>query len=105
MVFDVSKISGIGEYDTEVVTVGDGVDAEKVQVYKVPGGKVFLIIRNNTVEVRTDSKLSKLLREKYETVMESRYFGKGGIEIVMSGQLDEEEVCDLARLSYRMSGE
>ena len=57
------------------------------------------------MEVRTDNKLSKLLREKYESVMESRYFGRGGIEIVNSGQLDFDEICDLVRLSYRLSEE
>ena len=50
-----------------------------------------------------DEKLGKFLREKYESVMESRYFGRGGIEIVMSGQLQENEVDDLVRLSYNLS--
>lgn len=105
MVFDVSKVSGIGEYNTETLTVGSGVDAEEVEVFKVLDGKVFLVVRKNTVEVRTDDKLSKLLCEKYESVMESRYFGRGGIEIVNSGQLSFDEICDLVRLSYRLSGE
>ena len=104
MVFDVSKVSGIGEYSVETREVGKGVDAENVEVYKVPGDKVFLVVRNNTLEVRTDTKLSKLLREKFESVMESRYFGRGGIEIVNSGQLSEGEVYDLVRLSYAMTG-
>ena len=74
-------------------------------VYKVPKeeGKAFLVVRKNTIEVRTDRKLSQLLQEKYESVMESRYFGRGGIEIVVSGQLDEKELADLVRLSYNMS--
>ena len=29
MVFDVSKVSGIGEYFSEKLTVGEGVDARK----------------------------------------------------------------------------
>ena len=41
--------------------------------------------------------------KKYESVMESRYFGKGGIEIVMSGQLTDSEVRDLVRLSYDLT--
>ena len=62
-------------------------------------------MRKNTLEVRTDAKLRDLLREKYETVMESRYFGKGGVEIVNSGQLTADELDDLVRLSYNLSTE
>lgn len=121
MVFDVSKVSGIGEYTTDVVSLGEGVDAEEVTVYRVAttaledkvdspdyveeGSRAFLVVRKNTVEVRCDEKLSNLLRGKYESVMESRYFGRGGIEIVNSGQLAENELYDLVRLSYRLSGE
>ena len=102
MVFDILKVGGIGEHTLEAKKVGRGVDVEDVTVYK-RGEKVFLVVRKNTLEVRTDDKLSKLLREKYESVMESRYFGRGGIEIVNSGQLDEDEINDLVRLSYQMS--
>ena len=121
MVFDVSKVSGIGEYSTETVKLGEGVNAEEVTVYRVmttvaadkvdsleyvdAGPRAFLVVRKNTLEVRTDEKLARILRGKYESVMESRYFGRGGIEIVNSGQLKEDEVCDLVRLSYRLSGE
>ena len=119
MVFDISKVSGIGEYTTDEVSLGEGVDAEEVTVYRVAttaledkvdspdyvdeGPRAFLVVRKNTIEVRSDEKLSKLLREKYESVMESRYFGRGGIEIVNSGQLKEDELNDLVRLSYRLS--
>ena len=65
--------------------------------------KAFLVENANTIEVRTDGKLGKLLREKYESVMESRYFGRGGIEIVMSGQLKLDEIDDLVRLSYNLT--
>ena len=44
-----------------------------------------------------------LLKEKYESVMESRYFGRGGIEIVLAGQLSEQELFDLVRLSWNLS--
>ena len=121
MVFDVSKVSGISGFSSETVEVGEGVDAEDVLVYRVAttapedkidsvdyvdeGSRAFLIVRKNTLEVRCDAKLSGLLREKYESVMESRYFGRGGIEIVNSGQLKEDEIQDLVRLSYRLSQE
>ncbi len=132
MVFDVSKISGIGEF--ELAAEGDSSFcrpessrpslrgsapstslagpvhrqkdpiAQQRQVYKV-GSRAFLVVNKHTIEVRTDEKLRKLLIQKYESVMESRYFGRGGIEIVNSGQLKEDEIEDLVRLSYNLTKE
>ena len=67
--------------------------------------KYYLVDRKKTVEVRTDRNLSKLLREQYESVMVSRYFGNGGIEIVMSGQIPLDEIYDMVRLSYNLTKE
>lgn len=105
MVFDIHEVGGIGEFITEEKTLGDGDDAEKVLLYEVASEepKTFLVVRKNTLEVRTDGKLKNLLRDRYESVMESRYFGKGGIEIVNSGQLTADEINDLVRLSYQLS--
>ena len=94
MVFDISKISGIGEYS---------VKQEKTRELYLKGEKVFLVVYPNTMEVRCDNKLSKLLQAKYESVMESRYFGRGGIEIVCAGQLADAELEDLVRLSYNLT--
>ena len=99
---DVEQISGIGAYEVSERVVSE---QEKDTLYAVPGGKVFLVVRPKTLEVRTDAKLSRLLREKYETVMESRYFGRGGIEIVNTGQLESTELEDLVRLSYNLTKE
>ena len=96
MVFDIHEINGIEEFNTKT---------EKERELFLVDGKVFLVQNKNTIEIRTDFKLGKLLREKYESVMESRYFGRGGIEIVMSGQLEESEIEDLIRLSYNMTKE
>ena len=93
---EVRNISGIGEFEE--------VSEKERKLFKV-GEKVFLVENKNTIEVRTDFKLGKLLREKYESVMESRYFGRGGIEIVMSGQLEDSEIEDLIRLSYNLTVE
>lgn len=93
---DVKNISGIGEFS---------VKNEKNRELFIVNEKVFLVQNKNTIEVRTDFKLGKLLREKYESVMESRYFGRGGIEIVMSGQLEDSEIEDLVRLSYNLSAQ
>ena len=99
MVFDISKVSGIGEY-TEKQEVVD----EKPRTLFLKDEKAFLVVNKNTLEVRTDEELRKLLVEKYESVMESRYFGKGGVEIVVAGnQLSEDELFDLVRLSYNLS--
>lgn len=94
---ELRKISGIGEW-TEKKHGEEGED----MVYEVEG-LAFLVVRPKTVEVRCDAKLSKVLQEKYESVMESRYFGRGGIEIVSSGQLGEGELEDLVRLSYNLT--
>lgn len=93
---DIKNISGIDEFEE--------IPEKERKLFKL-GEKVFLVENKNTIEVRTDFKLGKLLREKYESVMESRYFGRGGIEIVMSGQLEDSEIEDLIRLSYNLSKE
>lgn len=97
MVFNLHQVSGIGEWE-------EGVEKD-LRVFRVPGGKAFLIVRKETIEVRTDRELFELLRSQYESVMESRYFGRGGIEIVLSGQLGDDEINDLVRLSYNLTAE
>ncbi len=57
------------------------------------------------VQVRCDRRLAKTLRERYESVMESRALGRNGIEIICSGQLSGEEVLDLVRHGYEEAGE
>lgn len=94
MVFDISEVKGIGEFSTR---------REKERELYMRGEKVFLVTHSNTIEVRTDGKLAKLLSEEYESVMQSRYFGRGGIEIVLEGQLSVDELNDLVRLSYNLS--
>lgn len=94
MVFDISKVAGIGEYTEK---------QEKERTLYLKNDKAFLVVNKNTIEIRTDEKLAKLLEEKYESVMESRYFGRGGIEIVLADQLKSDEVQDLVRLSYNLT--
>lgn len=94
MVFDVSKISGLGEFT---------IQKERDRELYLKNGRTFLVLHRNTMEVRCDQKLSDLLKGKYESVMESRYFGRGGIEIVLAGQLSEAELADLVRLSYNIT--
>ncbi|MDO4508150.1 MAG: hypothetical protein Q4B65_02075 [Candidatus Saccharibacteria bacterium] len=100
MVFDISKVTGLGEYTEKIESENDPSKERKLYL---KDEKVFLVVNKNTLEVRTDNKLAKLLTEKYESVMESRYFGRGGIEIVLSSQLEDDELYDLVRLSYNLS--
>ena len=94
MVLDVSKITGIGEFTMK---------QEKDRVLYFRGQLAFLVLHRNTIEVRCDQRLSENLKTKYESVMESRYYGKGGIEIVLAGQLSPSEIEDLIRLSYNLT--
>jgi len=94
MVFDFSEVTGLDSYESKV---------EKDRELYFKDGKVFLVLNPNTIEVRTDPRLSQNLKEKYESVMESRYFGRGGIEIVLAGQLTQDELADLVRLSYNLT--
>lgn len=94
MVFDISKVSGLGNF---------AVKKEKERDLYLKDNRAFLVVNNNTIEVRCDNKLSNLLKEKYESVMESRYFGRGGLEIVLAGQLSSAELDDLVRLSYNLT--
>ena len=94
MVFDISKISGLDEFT---------VQKEKARELYLKDNHAFLVINSNTIEIRCDDKLASLLKEKYESVMESRYYGKGGIEIVPTNQLSPQELGDLIRLSYDLT--
>ena len=94
MVLNISKISGIGPYEVKS-------EPECDLYYK--NQLVFLVMHRNTIEVRCDQMLSENLKAKYESVMESRYYGKGGIEIVLAGQLSPTEIEDLIRLSYNIT--
>ena len=101
MVFDLSKVTGIGDY-AEKTEFED--DPSKTRTLYYKDDKVFLVVNKNTLEFRTDRELMKLLTEKYESIMESRYFGRGAVEIVIAGrQLTDDELNDLVRLSYNLS--
>ncbi len=111
----IAEISGIGEWTMEERKGDRGEvvdriyrvkrDAENANSGANVEGKVFLVVRPKTLEVRCERNLAQKLQGEYETVMESRYFGRGGIEIVPSGQLSREEIDDLVRLSYNLTTE
>ena len=101
MVFDLSKVTGIGDYTEKTESNGDS-SKSRTLFYK--DDKVFLVQNNHTLELRTDQELRNLLTSKYESVMDSRYFGRGGIELVLAGhQFTDDELNDLVRLSYNLT--
>ena len=120
MVFEVDKIKlpEGAEYRIEALrpkgsyNKGDGMKKEtkddvlRDDIY-FKGEKAFLIIHEGRaplrVEVRTDGNLRKLLMGQYERVLNSKYFGRNGVEIICSGQISEDETYDLMRLSYNLS--
>ena len=98
---EIEKISGLGPF-TKTTEKLDEYSSRDI-FYPENAEKPFLIINKNTIELRTDDKLGRLLIDKYESVMQSRYFGRGGLEIVLAGQLSEIELADLVRLSYNLT--
>lgn len=87
---------------------------EKTAVYKVghndvPGSdeKMFALITEDSVplriSVKCDPLLSSNLQQKYETVLPGFHLNKKHwITVICSGQLTDDEVKDLMRLSYRL---
>lgn len=97
--YDPANVSGIGEYAVITETHND-----RPRTRYEKSGITFLVVNPSTIELRTDDRLRTLLTDKYESVMQSRYFGRGGIEIVLAGaQLTADELDDLVRLSYNLS--
>ena len=77
---------------------------KEVAVYKVHD-KMFALIAEGTDPVRLslkcDPELSKVLREKYESVMPGYHLNKKHWNtLILTGQLSWEEVQDLIRHSY-----
>lgn len=79
---------------------------EGVAVYKV-GDKMFALISEGknpvNLSLKSDPELSKVLRERYESVMPGYHLNKKHWNtLVLSGQLSWEEVQDLIRHSYNL---
>jgi predicted DNA-binding protein (MmcQ/YjbR family) len=77
-----------------------------VAVYKV-GGKMFALIDEESdpirISLKCDPLLSKVLRDKYETVMPGYHLNKKHWNtLILSGQLTWEDVQDLIRHSYNL---
>lgn len=86
---------------------GEGVSVYKVGHKETGGSKLFAIIADGSdplrVSLKCDPKLAETLREKYESVLPGYHLNKKHWNtIVCSGQLSDDEIFDLARLSYNL---
>ena len=83
---------------------------EEVAVYKVPVGddeKMFALVPENrtpvSISLKCDPTLAKVLRDKYESVMEGYHLSKKHWNtMLLTGQLSEQEVKDLILHSYNL---
>ena len=83
---------------------------EGTAVYKYgvkPEGKIVAIVAESSkplrVSLKCDPKLAENLREKYESVLPGYHLNKKHWNtIICSGQLSDEEIFDLTRLSWRL---
>jgi predicted DNA-binding protein (MmcQ/YjbR family) len=79
---------------------------EEVAVYKI-GDKMFALVPEEkepiSVSLKCDPLLAQTLREKYESVMPGYHLNKKHWNtIVLSGQLEWEEIQALIRHSYNL---
>lgn len=86
---------------------GEGTAVYKYGKANDGAGKIVAIVHEGTaplrVSLKCDPLLAKNLREKYETVLPGYHLNKKHWNtIICSGQLDDDEIFDLARLSYEL---
>lgn len=83
---------------------------EDTAVYKygqAPEGKIVALVEQGSrplrVSLKCDPQLAKVLRERYESVLPATMVNKKYWNtIICSGQLSQDEVFDLVRLSYQI---
>lgn len=88
---------------------------ERLAVYKYGNqptgeGTIFALIEQGSkplrLSLKCDPQLAKLLREQYETVLPSTQLDKKiWNTILCTGQMTDDDLLDLARLSYRLVSE
>jgi len=89
---------------------GEGTSVYKIGHKDTGQGKMFALIADGSkplrVSLKCDPVLAETLRKKYETIVPGYHLNKKHWNtIICSGQLDEEEIKDLVRLSYRLVDE
>lgn len=83
---------------------------EGTAVYKFgpkDSGKIVALVQEKSqplrVSLKCDPALAQTLRERYETVLPGYHLNKRHWNtIICSGQLSDDEIKDLARLSYHL---
>jgi predicted DNA-binding protein (MmcQ/YjbR family) len=73
-------------------------------------GAIYALIEQGSkplrISLKCDPQLAKLLREQYETVLPSTKLDKKiWNTILCTGQMSDDDLLDLARLSYRLVSE
>jgi predicted DNA-binding protein (MmcQ/YjbR family) len=86
---------------------GEGTSVYKVGDKATNDGKMFAIIADNAkplnISLKCDPQLAIVLREKYESIQGGHHLNKKHWNtIILTGQVPDDEVKDLARLSYRL---
>lgn len=89
---------------------GEGTSVYKVGDKATGEGKMFALISDGSkplrVSLKCDPQLAETLREKYETVVPGYHLNKKHWNtVICSGQLGNDEIKDLALLSYRLVAE
>ena len=86
---------------------GEGTSVYKAGNKETNEGKLFAIIADGSeplrVSLKCDPLLASNLREKYESVLPGYHLNKKHWNtIICTGQLSDDDIKDLARLSYRL---
>lgn len=86
---------------------GEGVSVYKIGHKDQGEGKMFALISDGSkplrVSLKCDPVLAESLREDYETVVPGYHLNKKHWNtIICSGQLSDEQIKDLAHLSYQL---
>jgi len=86
---------------------GEGTSVYKIGKKEDGEGKMFALIDDKSsplrVSLKCDPILAETLREKYETVVAGYHLNKKHWNtIILTGQLTDDEVKDLANLSYQL---
>lgn len=84
---------------------GEGTSVYKIGHKETGEGKMFALIDDDSkplrVSLKCDPQLAETLREKYETVVPGYHLNKKHWNtIICTGQLSDDEIRDLARLSH-----
>lgn len=79
---------------------------QEVAVYKT-GGKMFALIREGSqplqISLKCDPLLAQTLRQRYESIMPGYHLNKKHWNtVILTGQLNDDEIKDLIRHSYNL---